>query len=498
MLLVCAACAGEMEVPAFPDLVEVSASAPWNATCGGPAGKGTLFHGSAVEPAVAVDPKDPKHAVGVWQQDRWSNGGAAGLIAAASFDGGHTWKTSAAKFTRCSGGAFDRASDPWVSIGPTGTAFQIGFAFDAAAPNRAMLVSRSTDGGRTWADPIAVQQDSDPDLAMDKETITADPLDGRYAYAVWDRLTGFTHPTSAQNTGPTWFARTSDGGESWEPARAIYDPGADAQTIANQIVVLPDATLVNLMMVITRNSSPNPATSIAVLRSRDRGTTWLSPVTVSEAQFVGVYDAKSGRGIRSGSVVATIAADPASGAIYVAWEDARFSGGARDGIALSRSDDGGVTWSSPVQVNVGAPGAQAFTPVLAVGDGGRLGVGFYDLRNDSAGDRARLLLTQWLAVSTDGGASFSETMIGAPFDVKGAPVVDGPAWFLGDYQGLARAEGTFSPFFAAVPGGGPSRIFFRPTDAGTSSANPLELAVAGVQQMWRGARERWRFGTLFK
>ena len=31
--------------------------------------------------------------------------------------------------------------------------------------------------------PIALQEDTNPDLAMDKETLTADPLDGRYAYA---------------------------------------------------------------------------------------------------------------------------------------------------------------------------------------------------------------------------------------------------------------------------------------------------------------------------
>lgn len=457
-----------------------------------------MFRDAEVEPALAVDPGDAKHLIGVWQQDRWSNGGANGVMAATSFDGGHTWSRSAARFTRCSGGSFDRASDPWVSIGGDATAYQIAFAFDETAPNRAMLVSSSTDGGRTWGQPAALQQDSNPDLAMDKETLTADPLDGRYAYAVWDRLTGFTEPSNPQNTGPTWFTRTSDRGATWEPPRSVYDPGPDSQTIANQIVVLPDATLVNLMTVITRNSSKNPIASIAVLRSKDRGVSWLPPVSIAEAQFVGVVDPKSGRGIRSGSVVATIAADPAGdGVVYVAWEDARFSAGAHDAIALSRSADGGATWSAPVQVNARAPGAQAFTPVLAVAEGGRLGVSFYDLRNDDPGDPARLTVTQWVASSGDGGATFTETLIGAPFNVKAAPLVDGPAYFLGDYQGLAHAGTVFLPFFAAVPEGGASNIYFRPADA-ASAANPLELAVLGVQQIWRGARERWRFGTLFK
>ena len=36
---------------------------------------------SEVEPQVAVDPTNPSHLVGAWQQDRWSNGGAHGLVA---------------------------------------------------------------------------------------------------------------------------------------------------------------------------------------------------------------------------------------------------------------------------------------------------------------------------------------------------------------------------------------------------------------------------------
>src|SRR5262249_26523640 len=161
------------------------------------------------------------------------------------------------------------------------------------APNRAMLVSRSSDGGLSWGGPITVQRDTDPNLAMDKETITADPLDSQFVYAVWDRLVGILNPTNPQNTRPTWFAPTSDGGASWEPARQIYDPGPDAQTISNQIVVLPDGTLVNLLEVLTQNSSPNPKATVAVLRSSDRGLTWSpAPVNIAEAEFVGVGDPK--------------------------------------------------------------------------------------------------------------------------------------------------------------------------------------------------------------
>jgi hypothetical protein len=495
LLLALTACAGEESSQSIPGLIAVSVKAAWNSSCTGPAGSGEIFLNAQVEPSLAVDPTDPGHLIGAWQQDRWSNGGSNGIVSAVSFDGGHTWAPKTVPFTRCSGGSYLRASDPWVSIAPDGTAYQIAYAFDGAL-NRAMLVSRSTDRGLTWSSPIALQHDTDPNFVMDKETVTADPLDASFAYAVWNRLTGTTIPNNSQGTGPSWFARTTNRGESWETAQQIYDPGLDAQTVSNQIVVLPDHTLVDSLMVISQNSSTNPRVNIAVIRSSDRGGSWPGPaVTVAEAEFVGVADPKSKRGIRSGNVVHGIAVDRSSGTLYLVWEDGRFSGLAHDAIALSKSTDGGLTWSAPLQVN--GASAPAFTPSIAVAEGGQVGISYYDLRNDVAADSSRLMVTHWLATSSDKGTTFSETMIGVPFNLQGAPLADGQ-WFLGDYQGLASSGNAFLPFFVAVPSGGPATVFFRPADSVMGAAQVATLAARSVQRMWRGARERWRFGTLFK
>src|SRR5436190_9477440 len=132
LLLFCCACdeppAGPQTLPGA-GLVTVSGTAPWNSSaCRGPAGPGGVaFPNAEVEPYAAVNPGNAKHLIGIWQQDRWSNGGASGLVTAATFDGGHTWTTSFARLTKCSGGTFQRASDPWVAISPNGTAYQIGF-----------------------------------------------------------------------------------------------------------------------------------------------------------------------------------------------------------------------------------------------------------------------------------------------------------------------------------------------------------------------------------
>src|SRR5436190_14716672 len=48
---------------------------------------GPLFVGAEVEPYVSIDPLNPNHLVGAWQQDRYQNGGSRGQVAGASFDG---------------------------------------------------------------------------------------------------------------------------------------------------------------------------------------------------------------------------------------------------------------------------------------------------------------------------------------------------------------------------------------------------------------------------
>lgn len=498
-LLLVAACgkgSGAGPGPQFTGLVRVSGESPFPERCANVPGGGVLYHNAEVEPQLAVNPGDPRNLVAVWQQDRWSNGGAKGIVTAVSFDAGQTWSQVLVPYTQCANGARERASDPWVSFAPDGTVHQIAYGFDASDVNRAMLATRSTDGGRTWSAPIELQHDTDPSFAMDKETITADPLDASRVYAVWDRLTGFTNPSSPTNTGPAWFARSRNGGVSWETARAIYDPGLDAQTISNQIVVLPGSgVLVNLFIAVTQNSSQHPASRVEVLRSPDHGDTWPDHFVVDKAEFVGAVDPKNGRGIRSGTVVPSIAVDAQSGALYVAWADARFSNFQHDGIVLSRSTDGGATWSQqPVQVNQAAPAAQAFTPVVSA-FAGSVAVTFYDLRNDDS-DPSHLYATAWLALSTDGGQTFRETQITPRFDLATAPEAGG--YFLGDYQGLVHAGGSFLPLFAAAhdgDAGNRTDIYFRPAGAPAIAADSVAQAALS---RFRGGRERWRFGTLFK
>src|SRR4051794_26438249 len=111
---------------------KLSGPSPFTPQCSGPEQGGLLYPNAEVEPWVAANPATRRNLVAVWQQDRWSNGGARGLLSAYSLDGGRSWaRSTAPPFAHCEGGTaanggdYERASDPWVSIGPDGSAHQI-------------------------------------------------------------------------------------------------------------------------------------------------------------------------------------------------------------------------------------------------------------------------------------------------------------------------------------------------------------------------------------
>src|SRR5205823_7859031 len=105
-----------------------------------------------VEPSLAVHPTDPRRLVAAWQQDRNERGGAQGILAASSSDGGRTWRGAVPPLiTRCTGGRYTLASDPVVSIGSDRAYLAaIGIAVSGSGPDRTaatdVAVSASADG----------------------------------------------------------------------------------------------------------------------------------------------------------------------------------------------------------------------------------------------------------------------------------------------------------------------------------------------------------------
>ena len=418
---------GTLPPPGAP-LVRVSGPSPYAVNCGGAMAGSVSYENAEVEPYVVVNPINPQNLIGTWQQDRWSDGGAHGLVVARTLDSGKTWSEQTLPLSVCGGGAsgngggYDRASDPWVTFSPNGVAYVISISFSgnimAAGSLSSVLVSRSADGGATWSNPATLILDG-ANAFNDKETITADPNDPNYVYAVWDRLDN-------SGRGPTYFARSTDGGQTWQTAVPIYDPGVNNQTIGNEIVGMADGSIVNAFEELDNTSGNNTTGTIKVMRSVDHGATWSAPVSVSQDLSVGAHDPNTGAAVRDGGFLPQMAAGPGN-VLAVVWQDARFSGGLRDGIAFSQSSDGGQTWSAPVGIN-SVSSVPAFTPSIAILGDGTVGVSYFDFRNN--GNNPNQLVTDyWFTSSTD-SVHWSEQHISGPFDLDLAPNAGG--LFLGD------------------------------------------------------------------
>ena len=483
---------------------------PYAACTAGSAGLN--YPRSEVEPFGSVNPTNPGNIVSVVQQDRWSNGGAHGLVAGVSANGGSSWSVVPLPFSACAAGApadlqYERASDPWVSFGPGtaanpgsgATAYAISLSFNQSAGKNGNTIGAavSFNGGATWtraqslhADaqtgvPIPVP-DSNFQVFHDKESVTADPTRPGWAYAVWDALLGPNANIdadihSSSFTDDTLFSRTTDFGATWSPVRVIntsaHPSTQNNQTIGNIIVVDPrTGTLYNFFDQIYNtgsNSGGNPGgahgDNAAFQKSTDGGLTWTDAQLIAPQNDVGVADPNNvdprtdtaPAPFRVGNGLPAPTVDPETGDLYVVWEDARFSG--HDETVITRSTDGGATWTTPKRVST--PGGPAFTPTVAVLDSGQAGVAgtvgvtYYQLGATSSGSSPTTYLIKRFAgaaVSSGDPASIdtgvAATTVLGPFNMLDAPFALG--YFTGDYEALlTTGAGSGASFLPVVVAG---------------------------------------------
>jgi hypothetical protein len=371
--------------------------------------------GPFTEPAIAVNPADPRQVVAVFQDN---------AHAAYSQDAGRTWQVedTSPKNYKVSG-------DVSVAFDNQGHAFLCYIAFDKlgtfnywahGATRNGIFIRRSLDGGKSWeADHIPVaEQPSDPGIPFeDKPYIVADNTKSKYAgnlYIGWTRW--------RIDDSQMVLSRSTDDGKTWsKPIEIDAHPGLprDDNGAAEGFdgAVASDGTLYAVW------SQDN---DIMLTSSRDGGQTFSrarSIIHTAPIMFaIDTLDRANG--------FPQIAIDPKSNRLYVTWSD--YRNGDLD-VFLSSSSDKGKHWTPPMRVNNDPihNGAEQFFQWLAVDPvDGSVNVVFYDRRRDPQ-NRKQIVV---LARSGDGGHSFNNyAWTEEPFEAGGV--------FFGDYSGLAAYGG---------------------------------------------------------
>ncbi len=378
------------------------------------------------EPYLAANPENPLNLVAAYQESRFVNGGARALNYSTSFDGGATWTEGILPgMSVAAGGPWERASDPWVAFGPNNRVYYVSLLFNQSTPDNAIGVSHSSDGGSTWSSPVEVHR-STIDF-NDKEAITADtyaasPHFGN-VYVAWDKNKRQGSEFVAQQL---LVARSTDGGLTWDNPKKVKKKGSNIGAIPR---VGPDGTV---YVVWAGGGIEDSQLSVFFSKSTNGGKKWSKPVELAEIRNAGV------QGVRAGSFLPSFDVDPASGDLYIAWGDARWTG--TDQATLIHSRDKGETWSAPQRVSDGPGNAASFTVSVACNSTGEVAVSYYSLRNDP---ERRFWMDVYVSISRDGGVNFepAERATAESFDVRFAAQAGG--FFLGDYIGLAGAGAQF-------------------------------------------------------
>ena len=224
-----------------------------------------------------------------------------------------------------------------------------------------------------------------------------------------------------RNDGSGWAYTSFDGGKTWIDSvlpHLTFQTGAtgalsDMDSAGDPAVAFgPHNTVYYANLVFSRL---NDASGIVVSASHNGGLTWGEPSIV---HLDGVDSAGNPQPTDFFNDKEWIAVDPNSGTVYVTWTQFGLTDSP---IVVSKSTDGGNTWSAPVRVN------PAFTPggittfsqgsIPQVGRHGELFIAYESavcqtLDCNQPTDHDAIIV----AKSTNGGLSFENTEVAVDFD----------------------------------------------------------------------------------
>jgi hypothetical protein len=401
-----------------------------------------------------------------------------------SSDSGKTWASGSMPPVA---GSIFTFGDPSVGVDRKGNFYFAGLGANAAGQTT-IQVNKSIDGGRSWSDATVVQQDN----GGDKEWLAVGPDPFQKSrdnvYVTW---------TSFQPTGGAQlrFGRTTDGGATWE-SKTIFAPTPDPDDTRPQNSLqfsnpAVDRVTGTLYVPFARFSNADQD-FLQILVSKDAGQTFsfinfnipgapdstllplVQPGHLMDCGANGGFRLAIHAGLESGGrfglptyiQASRLTVQPAfaarNGVLYLAWSQSTspFFGDptSNTNIMFMRSDDGGTTWSAPVQVNPdAATDTQHVLPALSIdSDPNDVHVAYYTQHTDGTIDVD-------MANSHDRGVTFpvsrvirvsSQSTALAPTNIPLSPPSGGtfsttnydrtirPCYNLGEYLGVDSANGT--------------------------------------------------------
>lgn len=367
-------------------------------------------HASEVEPSSFAYGDT---IVAGFQVGRHDGGGATNIGWATSKDGGKTWTHGFLPGTTAvTGGKYPFASDVCVAYSAKHNVWMMSlFGAPVSGLGNPLLISRSTDGGMTWNNPIELQPTVDGTGLVCDNSPTSKFFGRCYAFHDWGG-----NVSTSDDGGVTWTAKHSTPNLL---LRQFAFPG-----------VLPDGTV-----FITQDS---------ISFSHDGGETWSAPVVSNpNRKLTDIV-------IRADSA-ATVTGVDRDGNMYRVDSDCQFEPNCySNGLSFVTSHDRGQSWTPATRIPLEPNEAQInhFNATLGVdpqtsGANAHLAVSYYYMNAGDCSDDCQVYVG--FISSIDGGKTWSAPItLAGPMNVSWL-TVSNP---VGDYASLSFSNGVAVPFFA--------------------------------------------------
>ncbi len=372
------------------------------------------------EPSIMIDPKNPQRmmaANNIW----WYH---------TSTDGGYTWN----KNQYLESASMGVWGDPCIIVDTTGSFYFFHLSNPPQGEWIDRIVCQRTDNmGLSWTEGSGIGHV--PGKAQDKEWAVVNPYNN-VIYVTWTQFDEYGS-SNPNDSSIIRFSKSVDMGETWSEAVRLSEVAGDCIDEDNTTEgAVPTVGPEGQIYV----SWSGPA-GIVFDRSLDGGNSWLeNDIFVADhpggwAQDIPGISRCNGMPVtdcdRSNS--------PYRGTIYINYTDQRYGPNDTD-VWLTKSIDGGNTWSVPVRVNDDGPGKHQFFTWMTVDQfTGKLWFVFYDRRHHS--DNATDV---YMAVSEDGGNTFTN------FKVSEEPFIPNSNRFFGDYNNISAVNDIVRPIWTRL------------------------------------------------